>query len=96
MVYDVDVNARLAAAAPVEVLPREDLIRECRALREQLSLAVDVAEAARWACVAVLDSQTPAAELTTVRPMVAEQLLDALKAYDDDRTNRGIVSVAKV
>ena len=32
---DNEVNARLAAAAPVETLPREDLVRELRHLREE-------------------------------------------------------------
>jgi hypothetical protein len=30
-----DIDDRIAAAAPVEVLPREDLVRECRRLREE-------------------------------------------------------------
>lgn len=67
------------------------IAKELTDTREQLVLAVRVAEAARWACVAVLDSQTSATEL---RPLVAEQLLEALKAYDDDREKRGLVSVS--
>jgi hypothetical protein len=33
---DIDVNARLAAASPVETLQRDDLIRECGRLRAEL------------------------------------------------------------
>jgi hypothetical protein len=64
-------------------------------LEQQLELAVAVAEAARWACVAVLDRDTPLEEMTMIRPLAAEQLLKALKAYDEDREKRGLVSVAK-
>jgi hypothetical protein len=37
MAIDDDVNERLARAAPVETLPREDLVRECRRLRERVA-----------------------------------------------------------
>ncbi len=66
------------------------------ALEAQLKLAVKVAEAARWACVAVLDQDTPAAEMAEIRPLAAEQLLDMLKLYDDDREKRGIITVSEV
>lgn len=32
-----DVNARLAAASPVELLQRDDLVRECRDLRARIA-----------------------------------------------------------
>jgi hypothetical protein len=74
----------------------EEASRLLNDLEDQLALAVAVAEAARWACVATLDSQTPEAEMATIRKSTAEILLDALKAYDDDRTKRGLVSVSKM
>jgi hypothetical protein len=76
---------------PAEIAERDAKIA---ALQEQLALAVAVAEAARWACIAVLDADTPAAEMAEIRPLAAEELLEALKLYDADREKRAVVSVS--
>ena len=64
---------------------QNELVREVVKLQDRLALAEKVAEAARWACVAVLDTQTSAAELAEIRPVAAEELLLALQAYDEER-----------
>jgi hypothetical protein len=74
----------------VYLAERAELVAELTAKTTRLTLAISVAEAARWACVAVLDQDTPSVEMATIRPMAAELLLDALKVYDQDNVDRGL------
>jgi len=62
---------------------------ELAALRVELEIerarrqsAEKVVEAARWACVAVLDQTSDAETLAEVRPLAAQELVETLEKHD--------------